>query len=126
MIRTLGARELQALAAEETVDIVDVREPREWATGHIPGARLLPLDQLRADPERTLPREPVVFVCAKGARSQVAAKIAERRGLTNIYSLEGGTRAWREAGLPIVMPEKTAAAAASPRAETRATAPPPL
>jgi rhodanese-related sulfurtransferase/transcriptional regulator with XRE-family HTH domain len=108
MIGTLDARELSAKVQAGGVDIVDVREPREWVTGHIPGARLVPLDQLRADPEKALPHDKVVFVCAKGSRSQIAARIAERRGLTEIYSLEGGTRAWREAGLPIVMPGQEA------------------
>ncbi len=104
MIRTLGPREAEALIAGANVDIVDVREPKEWATGHIPGARLVPLDLLRAEPEQSLPRDGVLFVCAKGARSQVAAKVAERQGLTDLYSLEGGTKAWEKAGLPIVMP----------------------
>ncbi len=112
MIRTLSAQELEALAQKGEVDIVDVREPREWVTGHIPGARHLPLEQLRADPAATLPHDHVAFVCAKGSRSQVAAKIAERRGLTDIYSLEGGTRAWQEAGLPLTIPTVAVAAAA--------------
>lgn len=124
MIRTLSARELEALAVGQDVDIVDVRQPREWATGHVPGARLVPLEELRADPEGTLPRDSVVFVCAKGARSQVAAKIAERRGLRDIYSLDGGTRAWQQAGLPLVTPPAADTRAA--RGEARVSPPPPV
>jgi len=83
------------------VDVVDVREAREWSSGHIPQARLVPLDQLRADPQRALPHDGVVFVCAKGVRSLTAAKLAERLGLHHLYSLAGGTSGWVKAGLPL-------------------------
>ena len=121
MVRTLGPRDAEALVANADVDIVDVREPKEWATGHIPGARLVPLDQLRAEPEQSLPRDNVLFVCQKGARSMVAAKVAERQGLKQVYSLEGGTSAWAKAGLPIVHPDRAAEGkpiAAPPAKET--------
>ncbi|MGZ3437885.1 MAG: rhodanese-like domain-containing protein [Polyangia bacterium] len=104
MIRTLGPRDAEALIAGGDVDIIDVRDPKEWATGHLPGARLVPLDQLRAEPEQSLPRDKVLFVCAKGPRSAVAAKVAERHGLKDVYSLDGGTKAWAQARLPIVIP----------------------
>jgi rhodanese-related sulfurtransferase/transcriptional regulator with XRE-family HTH domain len=108
MIRTLGPREVEALVAGTDVDIIDVREPKEWATGHVPGARLVPLDQLRAEPEKSLPRDNVLFVCQKGPRSLVAARVAERQGLKEIYNLDGGTSAWAKAGLPIVHPDAAA------------------
>src|SRR5258706_2617433 len=101
---TLGPRDAEAPRAEAGVYVVGVREPREWATGHLPAARLVPLDQLRAEPEKSLPRDKVLFVCEKGARSLVAAKVAERRGLKEVYHLDGGTRAWAKAGLPIDVP----------------------
>jgi rhodanese-related sulfurtransferase len=84
------------------VEIVDVREPREWSGGHLPGARLVPLDRLRAAPETALPRDGILFVCAAGSRSQTAARLAEARGLTKVYNLSGGTRGWASAGLPLV------------------------
>ncbi|MGD0528507.1 MAG: rhodanese-like domain-containing protein, partial [Polyangiaceae bacterium] len=49
MIHTIAPREAQEIIQAGGVDVVDVREPHEWATGHIPGARLVPLGQLRAD-----------------------------------------------------------------------------
>jgi rhodanese-related sulfurtransferase len=49
-----------------------------------------------------LPRDGVVFVCAKGVRSLTAARAAEAVGLQRLYSLEGGTSAWAGAGLPLV------------------------
>ena len=88
--------------AQGDVEIVDVREPREWSGGHLPGARLVPLDQLRAAPDASLTRDGIIFVCAAGVRSQTAARLAEARGLRKVYSLTGGTRGWANAGLPLV------------------------
>jgi rhodanese-related sulfurtransferase/transcriptional regulator with XRE-family HTH domain len=104
MIKTIGPREAETLAAKGGLDIVDVREPREWATGHVPGARLLPLGQFREDPARAQLGEKVLFVCASGGRSLAAAKIAEARGVAEIYSLDGGTLGWARQGLPVVHP----------------------
>ncbi|MBI1946849.1 MAG: helix-turn-helix domain-containing protein [Deltaproteobacteria bacterium] len=103
-MKLLSPVDLQALLTTD-VDIVDVREPAEWLTGHVPGARLVPLAQLRADPRGALPRDNVVFICAKGKRSETAAEVAMQIGRAQVYSLSGGTDAWRAAGLPIVMPE---------------------
>jgi rhodanese-related sulfurtransferase len=102
MIHSLDAKEAQALIARGNFDVVDVREPREWSTGHLPGARLVPLDRLRASPAAALPRDGVIFVCAVGVRSQTAAKVAEANGLRDLYNLSGGTRGWVNAGLPLV------------------------
>lgn len=102
MINSLEPRQAQELIARGEVDIVDVREPREWRTGHLPGARLVPLDRLRASLRESLPRDGVIFVCAAGVRSQTAAKLAEANGLTTLYNLSGGTRGWVNAGLPLV------------------------
>lgn len=102
-MHTISPAELQSLLSTD-VDIVDVREPDEWKTGHVPGARLVPLQLLQADPWGALPNDPVVFVCAKGGRSAKAAALAEEIGRAVVYNLNGGTDAWRAAGLPIVMP----------------------
>ena len=118
----MGPREAEALIASGAagdIDIVDVREPREWATGHVPGARLLPLDRLRAAPEAAGLGKKVLFVCASGGRSLTAAKLADARGIVDVYSLDGGTSGWAAAGLPIVVPEAVApppAASAEPMA----------
>lgn len=124
MIKTLGPREVEALVAGTDVDIIDVREPKEWATGHLPGARLVPLDQLRAEPEKSLPRDNVLFVCQKGPRSLAAAKVAERYGLKEIHSLDGGTSAWIKAGLPVVRPDEPGAKKAAPAAPAPEPLPP--
>ena len=104
-MKFVSPREAEALLAGGGVELVDVRELNEWNTGHLPGARLVPLDTLKINPAASLAREkPVLFVCAKGGRSQAAAGIAEQLGIAQVYSLDGGTTAWASAGLPIEVP----------------------
>lgn len=105
MIETIDPKAAHALIAarDPELEIIDVRERREWLRGHVPGARLLPLDELRASPQGKLRTKRVLFVCARGVRSLSAAKVAEAFGLPTIYSLDGGTAAWVDAGLPVVV-----------------------
>lgn len=105
MVQAIGPTEAQALMAKGGVDVVDVREPHEWATGHVPGARLVPLDTLRANWAASKVQPPVLFVCAKGGRSMAAAEFAEGQGAGPVYSLDGGTSGWVAAGMTIVKPE---------------------
>ncbi len=102
MIRTLDPLQANALISGGRLDVVDVRGPREWSAGHIPHARLVPLDELKADPRSALPRDGVVFVCARGVRSLTAAKLAEAAGRQELYSVDGGTAGWAGAGLPLI------------------------
>lgn len=103
MVANISAREAADIIATDDVDVVDVRDEQEWLTGHIPHARVVPLDQLRADPERALQRDSIIFVCARGMRSLTAAKLAERLGYSTIYNLDGGTSAWSRSGLPVAV-----------------------
>jgi len=93
---------MNALLAGGEVDVVDIRDTQEWSDGHIPGARPVPLDDLRADPAKTLPRSNIIFVCGQGLRSLTAAKLADRLGLGKVYSLDGGISNWTRAGLELV------------------------
>jgi len=104
MVRTVSVADAQKLIAQGGVDVIDVRESHEWQTGHLPGARLLPLGLLTADPLRARLGTKVLFVCEVGSRSTRAADIAESHSVPEVYILEGGTRAWRDAGLPIEGP----------------------
>jgi rhodanese-related sulfurtransferase len=102
MIQALSPLQARDLISRCEVEVIDVRDPSEWAGGHLPTARLVPLEELRANPKALLGRDGVVFVCAAGVRSQVAARIATSQGLTRVYNLTGGTRAWVNAGLELV------------------------
>jgi rhodanese-related sulfurtransferase len=90
-------RELIAAGA----DLIDVREPSEYAEVRIPGARLVPLATFLARPRDFVRRDGVVFVCAAGIRSALACEMAAAIGLTRVYNLEGGTEAWAAKGLPV-------------------------
>jgi rhodanese-related sulfurtransferase/transcriptional regulator with XRE-family HTH domain len=113
MVKTLEPALALALIAAGGLDIVDVRDPRDWASGHVPGARSLPLDELRSinrgNAKDKVSTGKVLFVCARGVRSMSAAQLTEDAGHTEVYSLEGGMLAWAGAGMAI----ETAAPAAS-------------
>jgi rhodanese-related sulfurtransferase len=101
VVQSITPQQAQALIAGGQLDVVDVREPREWSNGHLPGSRLVPLGQLKAKPKDLLRRDGVIFVCAAGVRSQAAAKLATENGFTHVYNLTGGTQSWVRAGLPL-------------------------
>jgi len=110
MVETLTIAQLAEVLETTSYDLVDVRDANEFAAGHIPGVRNVPLDQLRADPEAALPkRDGIIFICARGVRSLTAAKVAERLGYTTLYNLEGGTIAWSKAGHPVLVTQLAAA-----------------
>ncbi len=94
-----------ALHAPEPPLIVDVREPREFRRGHIPGARSLPLSTLLAEPnlasltELARQERLVVFVCRGGRRSSRVAALTVARGGQHVAVLRGGMLAWEAAKL---------------------------
>jgi rhodanese-related sulfurtransferase len=83
--------------------IVDVREPAEFGTGHLPGAKNIPLAQL-ADKIGELDKmksKNIVVVCESGARSASAARILTKAGFEDVVNLDGGLVAWRHQSLPL-------------------------
>jgi len=90
------------LINREKAVVVDVCEAAEYAAGHVPGSRHIPLGQL--DGAKGLPTNkalPVVVVCASGARAARAAAQLRKAGHEKAVPLAGGLRAWREANLPV-------------------------
>jgi len=102
MVQSIRPHEARSLLAENALDVVDVRDSTEWSSGHLPGARHVPLSRLRSGVLSELPHDGVIFVCAAGVRSEAAARLALAEGFSRVYSLSGGTRAWAKAGLPLV------------------------
>ncbi len=93
-----------ALASDPTAQLVDVREPAEWAdTGVIAEALLISLGDLetRAPPELD-GRRPVYVICRSGNRSRVGAETLVRLGFEQVYNVSGGMAAWIQAGFPVV------------------------
>jgi rhodanese-related sulfurtransferase len=89
-----------AVAHASGAIVIDVREPDEYVTGHVPGARMVPLARLAQVSD--LPRNrPVYVICASGNRSKAGASLLTGAGV-NAYSVAGGTGAWMSAGRPVV------------------------
>lgn len=81
--------------------LIDVREPSEWAAGHAPKARHIPLGQLSRHLSK-LPRDrEVLFICRSGNRSASATLAAKQVGLTKAANVRGGMIAWVRSGLPV-------------------------
>jgi rhodanese-related sulfurtransferase len=82
--------------------LFDVRESDEYAMGHARGAIHLSRGVLELRIERLVPESstPIVCYCGGGSRSALAADSLQKMGYTNVASMAGGFRAWREAGLP--------------------------
>jgi rhodanese-related sulfurtransferase len=92
----ISGEEARRLLAAGAVSILDVRTPREFEhLGHLPGARLLPVD-LIASAFALLPTDgsPVLVVCEHGVRSAVAARVLTEAGVTSVFDLAGGMAAW--------------------------------
>lgn len=97
----ISVQEAKEMIESNDVQVIDSREPWEYAEGHVPGALNIPH-------MATLPRnadlardKPILFICKSGARSAVAAEFASSVGLSELYNVEGGTMEWIEAGYDV-------------------------
>ena len=84
----------QRLQRGEKLEIIDVREPYEWQIGHIPGARLVPLDQIAAEIPRLDKRRETILYCKVGGRSMKAAQQLANAGVADVRNLTGGILRW--------------------------------
>lgn len=89
-----------AAARADGAVVIDVREPFEYAAGHVPGARLLPLAQVPQYVGDLAGHGPVYVICATGNRSLAAAEYLHRNGV-DAWSVAGGTSGWQRTGRPI-------------------------
>jgi rhodanese-related sulfurtransferase len=80
--------------------VLDVREPSEYAAGHIAGSELIPLHQLSSRMSELPKDREIICVCASGSRSSSAARRLLNNGYT-VLNLNGGMARWQHAGLPI-------------------------
>jgi rhodanese-related sulfurtransferase len=93
-------RIVKALTEEEfragyrKAQLIDVREPDEFAGGHILGARNIPLTQLRMRMKELRKDQPIYLYCQNGLRSGRAAQMLYRKGYRNLYHLKGGFKKW--------------------------------
>jgi len=87
----------------ETFLLVDVREESEYAADHLPGAVHLGKGIIERDIENRVPdpTTPLVLYCGGGFRSAMAADNLQKMGYTNVLSMQGGIRGWRERAYPL-------------------------
>ena len=89
--------------AGDAVVLIDVRTPGEYATVHADGAVSIPLDQLEPAAVRQGNGEAIYVICQSGARGAKACEQLVAAGISKVFNVEGGTAAWRRAGLPVVV-----------------------
>src|SRR6478672_6478308 len=99
-IREIDIPELKArMDRNEKFILIDVREDHEWSAGHLPGAIHLGKGIIERDVEQKFPDAgaPLVLYCGGGYRSALAADNLQRMGYTNVLSVDGGFRGWKDA-----------------------------
>jgi rhodanese-related sulfurtransferase len=104
-VKQVSVAEYQRMPREDHI-LIDVREDREWQDGHASGAVHLSKGVIERDIESEIPDKSATLVlyCGGGYRSALAADAIQNMGYTNAISLDGGWRAWNDAGLPVEKP----------------------
>ncbi len=92
-----------ALSSNQDAQLVDVREPVEWAETGVPqGAALIPLGDVESRAAAELAADqPVYVICRSGNRSRTASEMLVGLGFGQVYNVDGGVNAWLAAGLPV-------------------------
>jgi rhodanese-related sulfurtransferase len=103
-VREVGIDDVKArLDRGDKFVLVDVREESEYAKDHLPGAIHLGKGIIERDIEERVPElnTPIVLYCGGGYRSALAADNLQKMGYTNVLSMDGGIRGWREKHFPL-------------------------
>ena len=97
----------QQMRVNPEIRLIDVREDNEWQAGHAAGAIHLGKGIIERDIETVVPKKEakLTLYCGGGYRSALAADALQRMGYTNVFSMAGGWRAWKEAGGEILAEE---------------------
>jgi rhodanese-related sulfurtransferase len=104
-VREVGIDEIKSrIDRGEGFLLLDVRDESEFAADHLPGAIHLSKGTIERDIEARVPdtATPIVLYCGGGYRSALAADNLQKMGYTNVLSMGGGIRGWREKGFPLV------------------------
>lgn len=102
-IKNANAAETVQLLNRENGVVVDVCEPKEFSSGHIPNAMNLPLSSLKnrlPDLEK-YKNKPIIVSCRSGNRSLKGAVMLRKHGFATVYNLAGGLQGWERDNLPV-------------------------
>lgn len=94
-VKTVTVDELANKLAHDKPVLIDVREPYEFAAGHVEGAVNVPLSQLAEKMSTFDPRAETYVICQSGHRSAAGVRLLGRAGFEHAYSVKRGTSAWR-------------------------------
>jgi rhodanese-related sulfurtransferase len=100
---SIGTLEATRLMNQGMSLVLDVRDTEDFAAGHLPRARHIPLKDLgtRVDEIAKYKAKPVILTCKTGARSASAVRLLKQAGFASVYMLKGGLVAWEQASLPV-------------------------
>lgn len=108
-LETIFGKSLPSVSASELSEklkngkhplVIDVRQAEEYRSGHIAGAKLIPLGELNRKMKNLPINREIICVCASGNRSHSATRALVDAGY-HVYNMHGGMLAWRKAGLPV-------------------------
>lgn len=101
-VTEVSPAEAQQQAERGGAILIDVREDEDWRDDHAKGAKHLSRGVIELEIEEQVPdlKTPIICYCGGGSRSALVAESLQKMGYENVRSLEGGFRAWKEAGLP--------------------------
>ena len=99
----IGTLEATRLMNQGATLVLDVREAPEFASGHLPKARHIPVKELsnRVEEIGKYKDKPVILTSRPGASAGAAARLLKQAGFTTVYQLKGGLAAWQQASLPV-------------------------
>ena len=103
-VSEISVNELTTLVENGSL-VIDVREPDEYESGHIPGAILVPLSTVLSNTSEFQSDETVDVVCRSGGRSMQACEMLHEVGISNVVNVAGGTMGWISLGNEIVTGE---------------------
>jgi rhodanese-related sulfurtransferase len=100
---SLGTLEATRLMNQSNALVLDIRDGKDFAAGHLPRARHIPLAELegRAAEIQKFKDKPVLVTCRSGNRSGAATRVLKKLGFTSVFQLKGGLVAWEQASLPV-------------------------
>lgn len=95
----------EMLGQNADIQVVDIRQPAEVASGTVPGAELIPMHTIPLRIQEIKQDKPVILVCRSGARSAQACMFLAQNGFDNVYNLRGGMMGWAGSGLQTGLPQ---------------------
>ena len=99
----IGTLDATRLMNQGGVLVLDIRDEKEFAAGHLPKARHIPVRELagRIAEIAKFKAKPVLVTCKSGTRTAAACRLLKESGFTTVYTLRGGLTAWQQASLPL-------------------------